>query len=200
MPSSYEYPIFAVQKNKRNEFIMSQFNIPIAEFIDGIFTWKLKWHPERKRKLIINTVALKYQCKSCRLETNIITGVDIFTFNRSDNNYIPFDDPPAQRILHNNINSNILFSNEIGEIKYNNSGPSIYCFHCHEKINSKELEGYYQYPDEYGFYDDDLDETVIKINESRKHPIYIFYIEDDANYLESIRAWFFDDKQESRKF
>ncbi|EOZ5674162.1 competence protein CoiA family protein [Morganella morganii] len=200
IPSSYEYPVFAIQKNKSDEFIIPQFKVSANEFISGVFLRKLKWHPERKRKLIINTISLKHQCRSCGLETNIITGLDIFTFNRSENNYIPFNEPPAQKIIRNNIDSDTLLSKEIGEIKFNTRHSSVYCFHCKKTISNKELDDYYQYPDEYGFYDDEIDDTIININDAREKPIYTFYIKDDDNYLESVSAWFFDNKQESRKF
>ncbi|EMI4429990.1 hypothetical protein V6478_003410 [Providencia rettgeri] len=202
--SNYELPIFAIQANKKKDYVLPEFDISLSEFITGVFNKDLEWRPKNKRKLIVKLIVIKIDCPHCKSETNVIIGLDVSTINKDENEYIAFDEPIVKKIIKENVSDSQLASFNISELRKKTRKSNLYnsCSHCNKEIEDDDLNEYFYYDEFFDIYcdDDDMKGKFDIIDYAIENPVYVFHIQDENNILYADRAWFFKNERQKRDF
>ncbi|MCG3760896.1 competence protein CoiA [Vibrio cincinnatiensis] len=127
---SKELPYFGF-RNVDSEWVISRYNVPIADFVSAMLAGHLTWYPTIGKVMNGRLGFFKTMCWRCRNPIHVLTRLE-FDYGNGvfDGSFFNFFNDNVPEWIEANIPADFLNKNGIGAIKYRVNEICNGCIHC----------------------------------------------------------------------
>ncbi|KKN85109.1 hypothetical protein LCGC14_0282780 [marine sediment metagenome] len=134
-PQSRELPYFGIRKSN-GDYLVSQYDTPISDFVAGLLSGHVTWHPKPNETLTMRANHVEVDCWRCHKTTCMVTDIEAVSASNVVISRLPFTDKRAATWIAAHFDKVSLSQNGIGTIcsRYSKTFGGNYisngCVHC----------------------------------------------------------------------